>query len=78
MNRIIAPISSYYWDFGDVAPVLPSPAATFICRTRIIYAVKLAITGYDGCISIVGFYSYRDYPIAGFDVYDTQLKATPH
>jgi gliding motility-associated-like protein len=78
-SQSFAPISSYYWDFGDnTSSTLPNPPPHNYAAPG-IYNIKLAITGMDGCNSdtLRRTVSIGDYPIADFDAFDTCAGLPP-
>jgi len=78
-SESFAPISSYYWDFGDGTTSTAFAPSPHLYAAPGLYTVKLAIKGYDGCISDTAKKNIAigDYPIAGFDVYDTCAGKPP-
>lgn len=78
-SQSFAPISSFFWDFGDgtTSTLANPPPHTYPAPGS--YEVKLAITGLDGCLSDTTKKSFiiGDYPIAGFAVYDTCAGQPP-
>jgi gliding motility-associated-like protein len=74
-----APITSFFWDFGDGTTSIAANPPAHNYSGPGSYKIKLAITGLDGCFSdtmkktiVIG-----DYPVAGFAVYDTCETKTP-
>ncbi len=78
-SQSFAPISSYYWDFGDGTTSTAFNPPAHLYAAPGLYTVKLAITGYDGCVSDTSkkIVAIGDYPVAGFDVYDTCTGKPP-
>jgi gliding motility-associated-like protein len=78
-SQTFAPITSFFWDFGDntTSTLANPPPHNYAAPGS--YEVKMAITGLDGCLSdtlrktiIVG-----DYPVADFAIYDTCAGVAP-
>ncbi len=79
ISESFAPITSYYWDFGDgTTSTLPSPPSHLYSSPG-SYNVKLAITGLDGCFSdtLQRTVYVGDFPVAGFEVTDTCAGSPP-
>lgn len=78
-SQSFAPIRNYYWDFGDGTTSSAFAPPPHLYAAPGLYTVKLAITGYDGCVSDTSkkIIANGDYPIAGFDVYDTCTEKPP-
>jgi len=78
-SQSFAPIRNYYWDFGDgnISTAFAPPPHLY--TTPGLYTVKLAITGFDGCVSdtVKKNIAIGDYPVAGFEVFDTCAGTTP-
>lgn len=73
ISESFAPIASFAWDFGDgITSNSPNPPSHIYANPG-IYEVKLAIVGLDGCYSdtIRKTISVGDFPVAGFNVFDT-------
>lgn len=78
-SQSFAPITGYYWDFGDnTTSTLPNPPPHNYAAPG-IYNIKLAITGLDGCNSdtLRRTVTVGDYPIVDFDAYDTCSGVSP-
>ena len=78
-SESFAPISAYYWDFGDgSSSTLQSPPPKLYAQPG-NYTVKLALKGFDGCDSdtLRTTISIGDFPVADFAVYDTCSGAAP-
>lgn len=78
-SESFAPITNYYWNFGDGSSSTAAMPPTHYYNTPGIYNVQLAITGKDGCQSdtltktiVVG-----DGPKADFSVGDTCFNTPP-
>ena len=78
-SESFAPITDYYWDFGDGTTSLEVNPVPHLYAQPGNYTVKQVITGADGCISdtlktdiLVG-----SYPDADFEVFDTCDKLNP-
>lgn len=78
-SESFAPVSNYYWSFGDGTSSTAAAPPTHYYPTPGIYKVKLAITGKDGCQSdtltktiVVG-----SGPKADFTISDTCFHAPP-
>ncbi len=78
-SESFAPITSYYWDFGDgTTSILPDPAPHLYSLPG-AYNVKLAITGLDGCFSdtLRRTVYVGDFPVAAIEVIDTCAGSSP-
>lgn len=78
-SESFAPITNYYWDFGDGTTSVDVNPSPHLYTQPGNYTIKQVITGRDGCISdtlkktlLIG-----SYPITGFDVFDTCYKTNP-
>ena len=71
-SQSFAPLRNCYWDFGDGHSSSAFAPAPHLYAAPGLYTIKLAITGFDGCLSdtVKKVIAIGDYPIAGFDVYD--------
>ena len=78
-SESFAPISSFFWNFGDGNTSTLAVPPPHLYATPGNYQVQLAITGLDGCFSdtIRKTISIGDLPIANFDVYDTCAGSSP-
>jgi len=78
-SQSFAPIRNYYWDFGDGNNSTAFAPPPHLYAAPGLYTVKLAITGFDGCMSdtVKKIIAIGDYPIAGFEVYDTCAGRPP-
>jgi gliding motility-associated-like protein len=78
-SQSFAPITSFYWDFGNGnTSTAPNPPAQLYTAPG-IYNVKVAITGLDGCFSdtLRRTITIGDKPVADFNVFDTCNGNTP-
>lgn len=78
-SESFAPVSAYYWDFGDgTSSTLQNPPPKLYAAPG-NYTVKLALKGFDGCDSdtLQTIVSIGDFPVADFDVFDTCAALAP-
>jgi gliding motility-associated-like protein len=78
-SQSFAPISNFFWDFGDGTTSTSANPPPHTYPAPGSYEIKLAITGLDGCLSDTLRKSFiiGDYPVAGFTVYDTCAGQPP-
>jgi gliding motility-associated-like protein len=74
-----APISTYYWTFGDGTNSISSTPASHTYNVPGVYPVRLAITGLDGCKSdtIQKLVTIGSVPEAVFTVSDACFNKAP-
>lgn len=67
-----APITDYFWDFGDGSTTTNAQPAAHLYAKPGVYPVKLAITGLDGCKSdtLRKLVTIGSIPEAGFTITD--------
>ena len=80
MNRNLLRRSAITIGISAMAlPVLPLHPPPHLYAAPGLYTVKLAITGFDGCISDTSkkIIAIGDYPVAGFEVNDSCAGKPP-
>jgi gliding motility-associated-like protein len=72
-SESFAPILAYYWDFGDGSTSTQMNPPPHQYAAPGLYATKLVVTGFDGCVSdtLKRTIAIGDIPKASFQVFDT-------
>jgi gliding motility-associated-like protein len=78
-SESFAPITNYFWDFGDGTTSTDANPPNHVYQRPGIYNVKMAITGMDGCFSdtLTRKLAIGSLPKAAFNIYDTCERLNP-